>query len=330
MRLTFIMRKVTLLALTLAAGAYAQPAAPLTFEVATVKAAAPPEPGQRMMMGIGGGPGSRDPGQITANGTTLKMLLMTAYDVKPYQINGPAWLDSERYDIIAKVPAGTTKDQAKVMWQNLLADRFGLTLHRESKIFPVEEMQIARGGPKLKETTFKETTSDPNTPESQPPVGAIVTGPGRAGQPGLPFTPPKIDKNGVPELPGPGLMMMMTMGPAGPAAHMVGKAQTTTQLAGMVGNELDRPVVDKTGLTGKYDFVLEFAPDPGRFKMLPGPGLAGPGLSGPGADAANATDPSGLTIVGALQQQLGLRLVSTKAPLDILIIDHAEKVPTEN
>ncbi len=76
--------------------------------------------------------------------------------------------------------------------------------------------------------------------------------------------------------------MMMRMGPTGPSAHMVGKAQTTAQLAGMVGNELDRPVVDKTGLTGKYDFVLEFAPDPSRFRMPPGvasgparsPGLA--------------------------------------------------------
>ena len=87
------------------------------------------------------------------------MLLTMAYDVKPYQINGPAWLDSERYDIIAKVPAGTTKDQVKVMWQNLLVDRFGLTLHHESKIFQVEEMQIAKAG------KLKETTPDSNAPQ---------------------------------------------------------------------------------------------------------------------------------------------------------------------
>jgi len=285
-------------------GAQAQPSAPLTFEVATVKPAAAPEPGKFMMIGISGGPGSADPGQIRGI-ATLSMLLMTAYDVKTYQITGPPWLNMERYEIIAKVPAGATKDQVRVMWQNLLADRFGLTLHHQSKIFQVEEMQLAKAG-KLKESTL-----DANTPEAQPPVG--------------PFTPPKMDKNGVPELSAPGLIMMMTVGPTGPSAHMVGKAQTIAQLAGMVGNELDRPVVDKTGLTGKYDFVLEFAPDPTRFHLPPG---AGP-PPGPGGDA-NPTDPTGLTIVGALQQQLGLRLVSTKASLDTLIIDHAEKVPTEN
>ncbi len=321
------MRNTISLVLILAASAYAQ-----TFEVATVKPTVPPEPGKPMFFGSRGGPGSADPGQITANGSTLKMLLMTAYDVKPYQITAPPWLDTERYDIIAKVPVGATKDQVRVMWQNLLADRFGLTLHHQSKIFQVEEMQIAKAG-KLKETTL-----DPNTPESQPPAappaGAIVTGPGRGAAPGTPppqglqpFSPPKMDKNGVPELSAPGLIMMMTVGQAGPIAHMVGKAQTIAQLAGMVGNELDRPVVDKTGLTGKYDFVLEFAPDPTRFRLPPG--AAPPPGPGPGADPA-ATDPTGLTIVGALQQQLGLRLVSTKAPLDTLIIDHAEKVPTDN
>jgi uncharacterized protein (TIGR03435 family) len=299
------MRNATLAALILAAGVHAQ-----TFDVATVKPSAPPEPGKPMMIGIRGGPGSADPGQISAN-VTLSMLLMNAYDVKAYQLSGPPWLNMERYDVIAKVPAGATKEQVRVMWQNLLADRFGLTLHHQSKVFQVEEMQIAKAG-KLKETTLES-----NAPEAQPPAA------------GLPFTPPKMDKNGVPELSAPGLIMMMTVGPAGPTAHMVGKAQTTAQLAGMVGNELDRPVIDKTGLTGKYDFVLEFAPDPSRFRMLPGPGGPPPGAPGPG-DTANAPDPAGLTIVGALQQQLGLRLVSTKAPLDILIIDHAEKVPTEN
>jgi uncharacterized protein (TIGR03435 family) len=333
------MRNAILVVLILGAGLHAQPAAPLTFDVATIKSSEPPEPGKPMFFGTRGGPGSADPGQINATRTTLKQLLMSAYGMKPYQITGPPWLDSEPYDIIAKVPAGATKDQVKVMWQNLLADRFGVTLHHLSKVFQVEEMQIAKGGPKLKETTL-----DPNTPEAQPPaeppVGAIVTGPGRAGGPGgpppaglQPFSPPKIGKDGVPELSAPGLIMMMRASAAGPSVHMVGKAQTTTQLADAVGNQLDQPVVDKTGLAGKYDFVLEFAPDPSRFRAPPGivpfPGK-GPGPEpGPGGDA-NTTDAPSLTIVGALQQQLGLRLVSTKAPLDTIVIDHAEKVPTEN
>lgn len=310
------MRNAILTLFILAAGVCAQPPGALTFDVATVKPTAPPEPGKPMMIGVRGGPGSADPGQISGT-VTLSMLLLTAYDVKPYQITGPPWLNMERYDIIAKVPAGATKDQVKVMWQNLLADRFGLTLHHQSKIFQVEEMQIAKGGSKLKETTLKEATPDPISPEARPPQGL------------QPFSPPKMDKNGVPELSAPGLIMMMAMGPAGPTAHMVGKAQTTQQLADMVGNELDRPVVDKTGLAGKYDFVLEFTPNRVRMPLGGGP-FPGPGPNGPAPGGeANPTDPSGVTIVGALQQ-FGLRLVSTKGPLDTLIIDHVEKVPTEN
>ncbi len=98
------------------------------------------------------------------------MLLMTAYDVKPYQITGPPWLDSERYDIIAKVPAGATKDQVKVMWQNLLADRFGLTLHHQSKVFQVEEMQIAKGGKAEGNDAAPRAT---DTPERSHAAGAL-------------------------------------------------------------------------------------------------------------------------------------------------------------
>ena len=117
--------------------------------------------------------------------------------------------------------------------------------------------------------------------------------------------------------------MMMRMGPAGPTAHMVGKAQTTEQLAGMVGNDTRyRPVVDKTGLTGNTISSSSSRPTPAASacRLVAGP----PPGAGPRTDA-NVTDPSGLTIVGALQQQLGLRLVSTKAPLDTLVIDHVEK-----
>src|SRR3984885_4638386 len=115
-RQPFRMRHAILVVLILAASVHAQPTGTLTFDVATVKPAAPPEPGKPMMIGIRGGPGSADPGQISAN-VTLKMLVTNAYDVKSYQITGPPWLDSERYDIIAKVPAGATKDQVELMWQ---------------------------------------------------------------------------------------------------------------------------------------------------------------------------------------------------------------------
>jgi uncharacterized protein (TIGR03435 family) len=307
----------------------------LTFEVATVKKAEPPQPnGRGMVVAFGkrGGPGTSDPGQITWSNATAKSILTTAWGVKPYQVTGPDWLDSERFDIVAKVPPGTTKEQVNVMWQNLLAERFGLVLHHSSKVFQVEEMVVAKGGLKMKETVL-----DPNNPPEPepagPPFGAAISG-GKMPAPGAPPPGmPQLDKNGVPQLNRPGLVMMMTMGPNGPNARMVGKAQSIADLATMVGNQLNHPVVDKTGLTGKYDFVLEFAPDPNNSPLKGGPLPPGPGPGpGPGdaGGVANASEPGGLNLVGALQQQLGLRLVSNKEPLDVLVIDQINRTPTDN
>ncbi len=336
--------------LILASCAFGQPNGSPTFEVASIKKAELPQPGGRgmVMFGRRGGPGTDDPGRITWSGASLKAILGTAYDVKAYQINGPDWLDTERFDIVAKVSPGATKEQVNVMWQNLLAERFGVVLHRQSKVFQVEEMVAAKGGVKLKETTLDaKIAGDDSSPDlpplpigpppGGPPPGAgagggfIARGPGGPQPGGAPPGAPQLDKNGVPQLTKPGLVMMMTMGPSGPTARMVGKAQTLTQLAAMLGNQLNRPVVDKTGLTARYDFVLEFAPDFGGRMFSdsgPGPGMA----SGPGdtSQSPNASEPAGSNLVAVIQKQLGLRLVANKAPLDVLIIDKAEKVPTEN
>ena len=80
-------------------------------------------------------------------------MLLTAYDLKNYQVNGPAWLDTERYNVVAKVPPGATKEQVRVMWQNLIHERFGLELHHESKEFQVEDLVVGKDGSKLKETS---------------------------------------------------------------------------------------------------------------------------------------------------------------------------------
>lgn len=291
-----------------------------TFEVASIKPAAPQQifGGDRVVVrfGRGGGPGTADPGRITWENASLMDILVEAWDVKRFQVTGPDWLGTERFDIVAKVPAGAAKEQVRVMWQNLLAERWNLSLHRASRVFEVDELVAAKGGPKLKTTDL-----DPSTPEAQPPDGP-------------PAVPPKLDKSGIPELHAPGLFMMATMGPNGPNARMIGKAQTMAQLANRLGDQLNRAVVDKTGLTGKYDFVVEFAPDPDSFPGGPGrgrgPGGPLPGAPSDGPQFPGANDPSGLTLIGALQKQLGLRLLSTKAPLDILVVDRANKVPTEN
>jgi uncharacterized protein (TIGR03435 family) len=273
--------------------AFGQSAPGPAFEVASVKRSPPVPPTGGVYFGPArGGPGTPDPGQVTWSYATLKAMLMTAYDVQEYQIDGPSWLDpgrlgQDRYDIVAKVPEHATKEQVRVMWQNLLAERFGVMLHHESKEFQVEELVIGKGGSRLKETTL-----DP----------AALLDPG----------PPAFDKNR--ELASPGFVTSIM--PNG-EAHSVAKGQPLSKLTTLLGNVLRRPVIDKTGLTGKYDFSIDFRMD---LRAL------GPAVTAPGD---NATDP-GPDLVAAVQQQLGLRLVPGKAMLDVLIIDKAEKVPTDN
>jgi uncharacterized protein (TIGR03435 family) len=279
------MRLTVVLAILACKLAFGQPTHGLTFEVASVKLSPPPREG--VYFGPArGGPGSSDPAQITWEYARLIDILMTAYDVKSYQVRGPVWMSTERYNVIAKVPEGATKEQVNVMWQNLLAERFGIVLHHESKEFQVEELVIAKGGSKLKDTAV----DDPNAEG-----------------------PPKLDKNMA--LNGPGFVTRITMGSNGPTAHTVAKAQPLSKLTVLLGSQLDRPVLDKTGLTGKYDFSIEFTPNlpPGQ---LPPP-------------TENASEP-GPTLADALERQLGLRLVANKAKLDIVVVDKAEKAPTAN
>jgi uncharacterized protein (TIGR03435 family) len=277
---------------------------PLSFEVASVKPSPPVAAGARVFFGPArGGPGTSDPGQITWTNATLKNLFMTAFEVRAYQVNGPAWLDTERYDIVAKVPAGTTKEQVNVMWQNLLTERFGVKLHHESKEFQVQELVVGKDGPKM-----KESAENPNEPA--PPVG-----------------PPTFDKNGG--LSSPGFVIMMMMGTSGPIARATSKTQPISRLTAMLTTQVGRPVLDKTGLAGKYDFTLEFTPDLHVLQLPPPP----PGLEGAGPPPAplieRAGDP-GPDLAAAIQKQLGLRLVANKAKLDVVVIDKVEKVPTEN
>jgi uncharacterized protein (TIGR03435 family) len=281
------------------ASAFGQATDRLTFEVASVKPSPPIVPGSPAYFGPPrGGPGTPDPGRITWSNATLMRVIMTAYDMKAYQINGPAWLDTERYEIAVKVPVGATKEQVDVMWQNLLAERFGVRLHHAPKEFQVEELVIAKSGPKLKESTID-------------PAAELLPG------------PPQRDKNG--DLIGPGMITLINIGSNWPAAHVVAKAQPLSRLTEMLTNQVHRPVLDKTGLAGKYDFSLEFTADLSRVPPPP-PEERGPEPLPP-AENVNAGAPD---VAVAIEHQLGLRLVAAKAKLDVVVIDKAEKVPTEN
>lgn len=274
-------------ALLIAIGLFGQSGtAPLTFEVATIKPSGPDD--RRVMMQIQPG------GNYRSFGTTLKMLITQAYDVREFQVTGgPGWVNTDRWDVMAKSertassdntpedPRKMTDEQRKTVGdqmrerlRSLLAERFQLTLRRETKEEPVYALVVAKGGPKLKESEAKETR-------------------------------------------GPGGMMRMGRG------QLSGQGVPLDMLARTLSNQLGRPVVDKTGLKGNFDFSLQWTPDPGQ---------SGTPFGGPppaGADAPPPPDPNGPSVFTALQEQLGLRLESQRGPLEILVIDRVEK-PSEN
>jgi len=305
------------LALLCSAAAFSQTTAAKLpeFDAASVKPAQPIQTGQRVMIGVRGGPGTDDPEHVTFSGSTLMAVITLAYDVKEYQVTGPAWLSSERYEIQAKLPAGATKEQFHLMLQSLLADRFHLTLHHESKEFQGYELVVGKGGSKLKETSAADTAAAPDAPPSSLRSG-----------------PPNLDGNGFIKLDRPGMVMMMRMNEKGAmAAHMTARAQPVSRVVDSLSNELKRPVIDKTGLTGKYDFTLGYAPENMPAIMKAG-GPPPPPPSGPDAAPGAAASPDDLepTLTTAVQQQLGLRLDAKKIQVDILVIDRADKTPTEN
>jgi uncharacterized protein (TIGR03435 family) len=275
--------------LCLLPAAWAQsPGAPARpeFEVASVK----PNTGGSMAVGIMMQPG----GRFSATNVPLKFLIGFAYDVKDFQISGgPAWINSDRYDISAKAEDRVPPGQIRQMTQALLADRFKLTLHRESKELAVYELVAAKGG--LKIAPSKEGSCATPNPNSPPP-------PMRPGDP-----PPRFCGG-------------IRMGRGLIEAYGI----TMERLLTALSNALGRTVIDKTGLTGSYDVHLEYTPDPGM-----GAAAFGPGGPGGGPNPAPDTDAAAPSIFTALQEQLGLKVDSAKGPVEVLVIDSVEK-PSEN
>jgi uncharacterized protein (TIGR03435 family) len=302
----------------------------LSFEVASVKPAAPMQVG-RMMSGSRGGPGTPDPGHLTYTNISLKNLVVNAFGVKGYQVSGPGWLESERFDITAKVPQGATKEQVKIMTQNLLKDRFGLVFHRETKDLPMYALVVGKGGPKMKESSEDpppSATGGPNDDALKPPDSAALSKIG-IGPEGMLKLPPGLSpKNGC--------IMLMMASPGGMKSHMQCMKQTIAGLAEQLSNQMDRPVTDTTGLTAKYDFVLDFAPDENRMAAMLPPGgasaivnheVSSGGMPGPKEPPETVAVPP---LPAAVQEQLGLKLGQKKGPVALIVIDKIEKAPTEN
>src|ERR1041384_7463782 len=138
------------------------------FEVASIKPGPPRIRGRPMMMGSNGGPGSKDPSQFTCSNCSVAILLQRAFSVSRYQLIAPSWVDDERFEVVAKVPSGATKEQFALMLQDLLAERFGLQFHREDKEAPIFELVIAKGGLKMKEHVDTPKAEDA---DSAPAIG---------------------------------------------------------------------------------------------------------------------------------------------------------------
>jgi len=283
----------TLILLALALAAYAEGP---TFEVASIKPAPPREPGSIMPVHIGcsGGPGTNDPERWTCENMSLSALVRTTFALKPFQLQAMSIGNGDLFNVTAKVPEGTTKDQFRQMQQNLLIERFGLKCHREQKEMQGYELVTAKTGPKLKESEpLKGPAADPQVPSAS----SLTMG-----------------KDGFPVI------------PAGISGVLMGRGRgqwvrvTMEDFASGLSLTIGKAVTDGTGLKGKYDFSLQWAPEQvGNDTPL-----------SPNVDSTMPPDSSDPSIFTALQEQLGLKLQPKKVTIEILVIDHIEKTPTEN
>jgi uncharacterized protein (TIGR03435 family) len=208
-----------------------------------------------------------------------------AYAVQADQIKGPGWIDTNEFDVVANVPPGTTVEQFRKMLQNLLAERFRLQAHHETQTVAADELRVAKNGPKLK-VAAEGTGVDDFVPGKY--LG--VVGPDE-----FPFLPPGRSN------------FSCANGPDG--SHCTYRMMTMNQFAERLIAKLDRRVVDKTTLTGQYDFAL-------YFRIMDG--------------APTEPNDGAPRIEQAVREQLGLELVVTKVSIDVLVIDHAEKIPADN
>jgi bla regulator protein blaR1 len=272
------------------------PAGP-TFEVASVKANKSGD--KRTMMQAQPG------GRLTATNVPLRVLIGNAYRLQDFQlIGGPDWIASERFDIVAKAtgdvppaPPGGPPGSMQFMLQALLADRFKLVVHQETRELAIYALVVARSDGKLG------SQLRPSTVDCEARVAAI-----RAGN----VHPPNPQSGERP-------MCGIRSSPA----KIVAGTYPLSQLANAVSPFVQRKVVDRTGLAGNFDFDLSWTPD--LSQGSPG----GRPFSEPPLVNGQVVDLNGPSIFTALQEQLGLKLDSQKDPVDVLVIDHVER-PTEN
>jgi uncharacterized protein (TIGR03435 family) len=225
-----------------------------SFEAASIKPTRSPD-----------GPSSTrfTAGQMNMENVAIRKMTLMAYgipDDRVYALIGPSWLGEERFDIVARYPGGTPQDQVRLMLQHLLAERFKLALHRETRQLPEYALVLAKSGPRMQ-----------------------------------PADPGQTATNGRP-------------------GHLEATKISMQKLADLFAKMTAMPVANETGLSGVYSFTLEWAPEEtARLE--------------PDAPPSPTGKPS---LYAALQDQLGLKLEGRKAPVEVLVVDHIDRAPSEN
>jgi uncharacterized protein (TIGR03435 family) len=283
----------TALAILTATAAFAQNSPRPEFEVATIRPS-----GQELQDGATAGV-RIDGAQFRAATLTLKDYLSMAYRVKLYQVSGPDWIGSDRFDISATLPPGTTT-QIPEMMQRLLEDRFQIKIHRDKKDFPVYVLEVAKGGLKM-----QESAPDPNAENAKAPL--TISGSGSAQ----------------------GISVNLGRGSSYAFANNKFEAKRVSMatLAEILERFVDRPIVDMTDLKGTYDFSLNITDEDYRIMLIHAGVNAGVTLP---PQALRLLDGASTPSLFEATQKLGLKMDARKAPLDMIVVDDARKTPTEN
>jgi uncharacterized protein (TIGR03435 family) len=240
-----------------------------------------------------------DKARVDMGFVTITDLIVEAWKVKPHQISGPDWLSMERFDIQAKLPDDAAEDQVPQMLRTMLADRFGMRTHTESRTLSVYALIVGKNGAKLQPSTLP--------PDPEPAKDLTTLAPSAGGS--------------LSASAGPAGPTRMTIGPNG--VQMVLLRAKTSALADMLTSILGKPVIDRTGLTAYYQIPLDIPQEDVQnvARAL--------GIGGTAAAIGVPTDPGGSSMFQAVEQ-FGLRLDSRKEQIEILVIDHIEKQPTPN
>jgi uncharacterized protein (TIGR03435 family) len=316
------------------------------FEVATIRSSPPISNGGFFRIGT-----SRSGSTVEFGRQSLKQLIANAYGVKAFQVSGPEWMGKTLFDVQAKVPEGASPEQVLLMLQALLAERFGLKLHHESKDLPGWALVVAKSGAKL-------TAADPPGPPSEQDLAKRMAdlAPGmadvmaRAQEHAKAEREAKADAAASPsgakaEPPKPKGHFNTTSSLNGGVLNGLGV--TMQQVAEILSRYAGRQVANATGIEGTYNIRIDVSPDEvanGRAPLAralmdsmprPAPPAAAPsggdaGSMGPlVARGGRGADITGISLFQSIQRY-GLKLESHKETFDILVIDHTEKTPTEN